>query len=65
MPLYSPRRDQWDQHFRWSDDGLSIEALTAAARVTVRRLRLNRPSARVVRSLLIELDRHPAISNGT
>jgi hypothetical protein len=58
--LFNPRRDKWETHFRWSDDLLTLEPLTATGRVTVRRLRLNRETARVVRSLLIELCRHPA-----
>ena len=41
VPLFHPRQDDWDDHFRWSSTRLSILGTTATGRATVRRLRLN------------------------
>lgn len=38
-PLFHPRRQRWDRHFRWNS--ALIEPLTAAGRATVFFLRLN------------------------
>lgn len=38
-PLFHPRRQRWDRHFRWN--GALIEPLTMAGRATVAFLRLN------------------------
>jgi hypothetical protein len=38
-PLYVPRTQRWEDHFRW--DGATIEPLTAAGRATAFLLRLN------------------------
>lgn len=42
-PLFNPRRDVWEQHFRVDAESGSIAGLTPAGRATVVRLRLNRP----------------------
>src|SRR5262249_48408047 len=54
-PLYHPRRDRWDEHFRWSADGLTIIPLTATGRTTVARLQLNRRGAMNLRRALLAL----------
>src|SRR5687767_2741668 len=38
-PLFHPRQDQWNEHFRWQ--GVYIVGLTAVGRVTVTVLDLN------------------------
>ena len=38
-PLFNPRRQTWDRHFRWS--GLCIVGLTAIGRTTVQVLNMN------------------------
>ena len=40
-PLFHPRRDQWRDHFAWSDDGLRILGLTPTGRATVTALHMN------------------------
>jgi len=40
-PLFSPRKQQWSEHFLWSTNGSEIVGLTAIGRATVRALRLN------------------------
>ncbi len=47
VPLFHPRRDHWDEHFRLH--GVEVEGTTAIGRVTVAVLRLNRPSILVIR----------------
>ena len=39
VPLFHPRRDHWDEHFRW--DGSEIVGLTPKGRTTIRLLQLN------------------------
>ncbi|MBI5879763.1 MAG: HNH endonuclease [Chloroflexi bacterium] len=41
FPLFNPRTQNWFEHFRWSDDGLKIEGLTAIGRATVNALHLD------------------------
>jgi hypothetical protein len=41
VPLFHPRRDAWEMHFRLVDG--RIEPLTPVGRVTVRLLKLNDP----------------------
>ncbi|MBI3764698.1 MAG: HNH endonuclease [Chloroflexi bacterium] len=43
-PLYHPNRDQWADHFAWSDDGIRIIGLTPTGRATAEALRFNRPA---------------------
>jgi hypothetical protein len=49
-PLFDPRTDRWDEHYRIQDG--EIVALTAKGRVTVRLLRMNRPARVKERQLL-------------
>jgi hypothetical protein len=39
--LFDPRRQPWQEHFRWSEDGAFIIGLTACGRATAESLRLN------------------------
>ena len=39
------RRQLWARHFRWGEDGVRIEGLTACGRATVIALHLNNPYA--------------------
>ena len=41
-PLFHPRLDSWDDHYEFRND--EILGLTATGRVTVRLLRMNRPT---------------------
>lgn len=40
--LFNPRREPWEAHFAWTNDGLEVVGTTAVGRATVGRLRLNR-----------------------
>ena len=50
LPLFNPRIDRWDDHYRFR--GGEILALTAKGRVTVRLLRINRAARIRERQLL-------------
>jgi hypothetical protein len=52
IPLYHPRRDIWNEHFRL--EGAVILPITSIGRVTVRLLQLNRQDRIEERKLLIE-----------
>lgn len=51
-PLFHPRRQRWQDHFRLK--GAEIIPLTATGRVTVNLLRLNHPERIVEREILLE-----------
>ncbi|MBY0228790.1 MAG: HNH endonuclease [Gemmataceae bacterium] len=63
--LFNPRRDRWPDHFQM--DGARIEPLTAAGRVTVRLLQLNRPDRLSMREAVLKagaLDSDPDRQEG-
>ena len=41
--LFHPRKDVWDEHFRWSAKLLILEGITPKGRATVERLKMNAP----------------------
>lgn len=41
MPLFHPRRDQWNQHFTWDATGTRLIGLTAIGRATILALAMN------------------------
>jgi HNH endonuclease len=41
VPLFHPRRQLWNAHFCWSEDGSKIVGLTPAGRATVAALNMN------------------------
>ena len=51
-PLYDPRTQNWDDHFRW--DGFGLIGLTPEGRTTVAVLELNAAGRVVQRELLAE-----------
>lgn len=51
-PLFHPRRDRWQDHFRW--EGAVLIGLTAIGRVTIFVLCINRADAVAVRRSLRE-----------
>lgn len=58
-PLFNPRIQRWTDHFRWTGDGLKIEATTAAGRATIGLLEMNRPRVLDIRRADVEAGRHP------
>ncbi len=58
--LFNPRTQNWFEHFRWSEDGLSIIGQTPTGRVTVLALHLSDdPDVLVVRQHWVVAGWHP------
>jgi len=55
--LFHPRRDRWEDHFRW--DGVVVAAVTPVGRATVSALQMNRPLIVAIRTEEALLGRHP------
>ncbi len=51
--LWNPRRQEWSDHFSWSEDGTEILGLTPCGRATIATLRLNRSELVAARSLWV------------
>jgi hypothetical protein len=58
VPLFHPRRDNWNEHFEWNE--ARIVGRTPSARATIQALRLNRPDAIAVRQILMHEGVYPA-----
>jgi hypothetical protein len=56
-PLFHPRREAWNHHFRWS--GYQLKGITAIGRATIEALGLNSPEHLIIRSFEKRLRRHP------
>jgi hypothetical protein len=58
-PLYNPRKDTWDEHFKWDLAFSIITGITPTGRATVEKLRLNRISVVNLRLVLAQVGMHP------
>lgn len=58
-PLFHPLQQNWPEHFRWSDDSLRLIGLTATARATISRLRINRFEMVESRREWVDAGKHP------
>ena len=63
VALFNPRRQKWSDHFAWSANSLLIIGLTQIGRATVVTLNLNRERSVTIRSIYLELQRHPPIGD--
>jgi hypothetical protein len=59
VPLYHPRNDVWDDHFKWDSNFEYVAGITPIGRATVERLQLNRPSLVRLREALVAFGKHP------
>jgi hypothetical protein len=59
LPLFNPRTQHWDDHFKWNDDGTLMIGLTPIGRATIVRLRINRESIIPSRRLWVQVGWHP------
>lgn len=59
VPLFHPRKDQWNENFVWSEDFALIIGLTPAGRATVETLQLNREGVVNLRKVLFVMGEHP------
>lgn len=57
--LFHPQRDDWEKHFRWSDDATELIGLTDVGDATISLLRINRPQYVRVRRMWVAMNEHP------
>ena len=57
--LYTPRQNNWNDHFAWSEDATQLIGLTAIGRCTVKELQLNREKLIEYRQCIIPFGTHP------
>ena len=57
VPLFHPRQQRWNLHFRW--DGTVLRGITATGRATIHALSLNSSHHLIIRSFEVTLHRHP------
>jgi hypothetical protein len=62
VPLFHPRRDEWNDHFRWN--GPELEGITPVGRVTVHVLAINRDFRVAMRRTLIQEGVFPSVPTG-
>ncbi len=59
VPLFHPRRQDWDAHFQWSDDYAFVVGITSIGRATVNALQMNRLGLVNLRRALYIIGKHP------
>lgn len=57
--LYNPRKQKWQDHFKWNDDFTHVIGLTPTGRATISTLRMNRLGVVNIRSALFAIGAHP------
>lgn len=57
VPLFNPRTQSWDEHFRW--EGVKVVPLTPTGRATMTALDMNRPLIIAIRQEETARGRHP------
>lgn len=63
VPLFNPRLQIWDEHFRWSEDGTLLIGLTSIGRATIARLKINREVVVNARQRWVKAGWHPPTQN--
>ncbi len=58
-PLFNPRKQDWLEHFAWSNDGTKVEGMTAIGRATIAALRMNNSVIVAARLRWVESGWHP------
>jgi hypothetical protein len=59
VALFDPRRQNWREHFAWSEDGTLVVGLTACGRATVVTMKLNQALTIAARSIWASVGQHP------
>lgn len=62
VPLFHPRNDNWDAHFKWDQQFEYLEGITPTGRATVERLQMNRLSLVNLRQALVAFGKHPPVT---
>lgn len=57
--LFNPRKENWNDHFVWSEGDLLISGLTPSGRATMETLKLNHQAIVNMRMLLKMVGEHP------
>jgi hypothetical protein len=57
--LFHPRRDRWNEHFDWVENGAVIRGKTPVGRATVLALQMNHPDVVSVRQMWVMVGWHP------
>lgn len=61
VPLFNPRRQAWNEHFAWAENGAIIVGLTPSGRATELALHLNRLVLVRARQRWISVGWHPPV----
>ena len=61
IPLFHPRKDQWNDHFKWSDDTLQIIGISLKGKLSIQALDMNREGLINLRELLKNAGLHPPV----
>lgn len=59
VPLFNPRTQSWQTHFRWATNGTQVLGLTPTGRATVDKLRMNRELVVKARERWVKAGWHP------
>ena len=59
VSLFDPRRQRWNEHFAWEEEGLYVVGLTPTGRATVDALQMNNPFIVYSRQVWIAWGWHP------
>lgn len=59
VSLFHPRRQEWNEHFEWSEDFTRVLGITPTGRATINALQMNRPGLVNLRRALYLLGKHP------
>jgi hypothetical protein len=61
VALFHPRKQRWNDHFRWSKSGFEIVGLTVCGRATIEALALNSELWQTVRMNWVTAGWHPEV----
>jgi hypothetical protein len=61
LPLFHPRRDRWEDHFRFDETNVELMGLSAIGRATVACLQMNQPAQLTARRQWIRLKIFPTL----
>lgn len=59
VPFFNPRKDMWDVHFEWVNEGTTLQGLTSTGRATIIALHINHPDTIAARQLWVAAGWHP------
>jgi 5-methylcytosine-specific restriction endonuclease McrA len=58
--LYNPRKDNWEEHFRWDAEFLLIVGISPTGRATIDKIKVNRENVVNLRRVLAKAGEHPS-----